>query len=262
MSTNKYYYNLETAETEIERLIAKVTPTDEYDSVNYSQLLFNLNNSLFEIRKMKNMHKFFKLSKEDFIRQIDSEVLKQQQSIHTVREYETPLTIAEDYNISLDELLKINNASITDFTPGATIKVPVTNETRIRIFENIPTYGSHEGSKVLGNDLPNELRADTDGDLLVLDNYDTLKQGILNRITTKQGNYPLEPDFGIDNYVGSDQPEELSGALRTTSIIAQIEQDARIEKITEYSETQKNNSTLYSIKVSTITNEEVSLENA
>lgn len=69
----------------------------------------------------------------------------------------------------------------------------------------------------------------TNGDLRILDEDQTLKQDIYNRIRTIKGSHFLYPDYGVDlvDYLNSNQDETTLLEL-INSLQDQIEQDPRV----------------------------------
>lgn len=86
--------------------------------------------------------------------------------------------------------------------------------------------GSAAFGKDLADTLDTYLRADGTRDLVVLDNYNTLMQGLLHRLQTLRGAIPDRPDFG--SLMPSVLGQEF-GALRSPMDGAKAEETLRLE---------------------------------
>lgn len=228
----EYYRNLEGSLRIIDLAIVDLerSMTDEYDTTNYSKTLCDLNNTRRAILKMLAVHKFMRMSKEIFIKQTLGSG-QMQESIHIVKQYETPVGIALKYNMSLEDLLRKNNVTTTEIEAGMTLRVNVNQEAFTKIYEEIPTFGSQEGLLVLGKDVSNNLQCDDIGDLNILTPGETVAQGILNRLTCKAGSYIFEENFGVRNDNSGDLPTELSEEMFLQEVKSQLKFDNRIVEI-------------------------------
>jgi LysM repeat protein len=234
MTGYEYYNTIEKALAELDRCIAitqkEAEGKDEFHNKNYAGIFNGLYQYRNQLLKKLSIHRFAKLSKEDFILQNDVNASKSIQKYHKVKSYETGTTIAKLYGTTLENILKVNNVRTDEIVAGKILKINITPTSVItRVYENVPTYGSQLGDLVYGKDLPDEL-ATEDGDLKVLDPIETLRQGIYNRVTTQKGGYPFQEDFGI-GLIGEDFPEELSDSMFMVEVQTQLSQDARISSI-------------------------------
>lgn len=255
MTIKHYYNNLQTALREVELSIREmeVMVTDEYTSINYSKILTELNNFRRKIVLLLNVHKFMRLSRESF----ELKTMGNKKNIevtHIVKDYETPLIIANKYNMSLDELLKKNNLKSYEITPGKEISVEINYTNNItKTYEDIPTFGSHEGDLLFGSDLPNKLEVDSRGDLRLLTPVETLSQGILNRALTKAGSYPLEADFGI-SIPENRLPSELVNVMHMLKVHLQLLLDKRIKDVKNLSSIKQGNKLSIKLQLKTVNN--------
>ena len=97
------------------------------------------------------------------------------------------------------------------------------------------------------------------GDLEVLSNEGTIKQGIENRVFTHRGEYPLADDFGIDMLVGSEIPNDLFESLYLIKIINQIKQDKRVADINDMSINRHQNAITITGNIRTINKEDLEI---
>lgn len=258
MDANTFYENLDLALSKlnsgIELIEAQVT--DEFDTdINYSEVLDSLYRYKKQIVARQNLHKFYKMSKETFIKNAESGENKKVEITHTVKDYETVISIAQKYNITVEEILQKNNLTSSGITAGVEIQIDVNEkEDTVQTYEDIPTFGTQEGDYILGMDAANNLDADSDGDIKILEPVDTFMQGVNNRMKTKNGDYPLEISFGLDSLVGSELPAALLDNLAMVKIVSQLALDKRIKSINSLSSNKSENSIKYSINVTAINN--------
>lgn len=264
MDANTYYSYLEKALLKLNEAIETIEKksTDEFDSVDYSTVL----NSLYKFRRqivgMQNIHKFHKLSKESFIKKAENKTSNKIEISHTVKDYETPLSIASKYDVSLEDLLEINNLTSSEITAGTIIKVEVeSGDDLTQVYNDIPTFGSQEGDLVLGKDAKINLDVDEDGDLKVLDPEETIKQGIISRLSSKTGDYPLDDTFGLDNLVGSEFPSSLLVNMAMMKISTQLALDSRIKSLNSIEVTKSQNEVDFQINVTAVNNKSLDITN-
>lgn len=252
----KYYTTIQDAIKKVDTFIDYVetesAKVDEFSTFNYTQTLTELYNSRKILMHYLNANKYFRLNKEDFIKDLGYSYGINVEKQHTVKAFETPLSIAAKYNVTLESILQKNNITISAITAGKVLRIDISNSEQKQRYNDIMTYGDQSNDLVYGNDLPCELAA-INGDLSVLDNIETLKQGIQNLLNTPIGNYPLQKDFGIDPLVGMEYPEELKQSLIMVKASNQIENDKRIATIDDF----KFDKNIASIKARTINNKNI-----
>ena len=260
----EYYKQLDEALRQIDLAIVDVerSMTDEYEATNYPAMLSDLNNTRRNILKMLAIHKFMRLSKEAFIAKSESPSSQKINITHTVSQFETPTGIAIKYRMTLEDLLKKNNITTSEFEAGLVLKVELddnggTGELS-KVYEDIPTFGSQEGILVLGKDTGNELKC-IDGDLKILEPEDTVSQGVMNRLMTDSLSYPYEDDFGVRSLVGSELPLELIQGMYLLEIGNQLDLDKRIESIENLSVERAGNGITISGVVQAINNVMITL---
>jgi len=194
-----------------------------------------------ELTKLKNIHKFFKLGQETkqsllVAYQQQTQGTKPIMTIrHTVKEYETWESIGQTYNVDWEKIAEFNNLPGTDPATGTEIDIPKTydpKEAREAVANN-PVFDSHNGIKVLGKDWPNELQADENGGLKVLNHRETFLQGLQNILHTKPGTLPLYPNFGFEFQVGETFPREVTTEMVKHKYKTALESDARVLQVPE-----------------------------
>ncbi|MDQ7818683.1 MAG: LysM peptidoglycan-binding domain-containing protein [Melioribacteraceae bacterium] len=254
MNATEYYKNMEESLRLINLAIVEteLQMTDEYDSINYTQMLNDLNNTRRGILKMLAVHKFMRMSKETFSAQ-EVGVVRKRESVHVVKQFETPVGIALKYSMSLEDLLRKNNITTSEIEAGMTLKVDTNTETFIKVYEDIPTFGSQEGLLVLGKDATNDLQCN-DGDLKVLEPSETVAQGIMNRISSDAQSYIYEENFGVRNLAGSELPGDLGKEMYLLEVTEQIKFDKRIIEIENLTAEKDQNNLIVSGSLRAINN--------
>lgn len=232
---NKYKSDLETSLRIVTYLMGSVeaNATDEFDTINYSEILFNLNLLQQRIKLLLGASKFLKVSEEQFSQMFEGKVNRLVEVTHTVTGYDTLMSIAKKYNTTEEKILQKNNILSGQMEAGVQLTVEIESSKGLnKIYNEIATYGSQLGMNVLGTDLPNELVEDGIGDLKILTNEETVSQGVQNRIYTKAGDYPLEPSFGIGQLAGSEIiPADLANGMLMLKVVDQLENDLRISEV-------------------------------
>ena len=255
----EYYEEIEKSLLEVEQKIAEIKNelsrgADEYSDINYYDILNGLEQTKRTLLRLKAAHKFAKTSKTDFA-QLDKHTVIE----HTVASYETINTIAHKYNVTVDSILRNNNINSYEIKAGDKLKIiketdTITNEEQV----NYPTFGELKGEEIYGRDIASDFATSDNKDILVLSPIATLKQGILNRITTEQGEYPFEDDFGIGFRIGD---EKLTDALLTVKLTYALLSDYRIEDVKNLEVITEGNSKIIKAIVSTINNETIEVTN-
>jgi hypothetical protein len=254
---NLYYALLAQASLLNEATLDSFQGKDEYDKNDYSAIIDVFTQVQRNIIRMASIHKYSKMSKERFINKVNNNSANKNIITHTVKTYETISSIADLYGNDVDEILKMNNKRSFEINPGEKLLIEVENSTTDTI-NDIPTYADPIGSNVLGNDISKEL-ADRDNDIYVLPNTETLKQGILNRITTNRNAYPMILSFGIDTKNTFELPDDLFESLTTIKIQELLLEDKRIKNIENISLDKQENSLTYNISGEAIDNTKIEI---
>lgn len=250
-----YYRNLEIVlrTLDIYINILERKKTDEYDqNENYSNMLTKLYAVKRIVERMLSAHKFYRLTKIEFAMKLDGKFEGNVIIEHVIKDYETPQSIAKQYGITLEQLLKNNNEITTNFEPGSTLKIEVDHLNLHSVYSDVPVFGSQVDRNIFGVDLTNDLKNDGRKDLHTIKYEDCLRQGIINRVTTEIGGYPLIEDFGLYNIVGTEFPPDLRDAMMSIKLIYQLEGDPRIDTIDRIGITTKENSVIYDVDMTSI----------
>jgi len=256
MTHSEYKSNLETSLAAVSYQIGTVEAkaTDEFDPINYAEILVNLNRVQQLVKRLLSAHKFLKISEEQFARMFEGKTDKLVEVTHTVTGFDTLISIAKKYNTTEEGILQKNNILSSGITAGTEILVEVESSKGLnKIYDQIAVYGSQIGMNVLGTDLPNEIVEDGVGDLKILTNEETISQGVQNRIYTRAGDYPLEPNFGIE-LAGSEIPADLQNGMLLLKIMDQLENDPRISEVENLEVEASGNAMTITAQIKTINN--------
>lgn len=258
MTGLKYYNDLNKALIIIESNInsLEVVEKDEYNFVNYSLILNKLYTTKRMIERYLNIHKYYRLTKEEMIKRIDNQSNSKVKISYEVKEYENAQTIAEKFNMELESLLRLNNILSSEIESGKKILVETTDFNLITQNFDIPTYGDQTDTNILGTDISVNPQFENN-DFQVLGNIETLEQGIRNRIRTFKKEYPAEPNFGIQNYIN--MPDDLNNSLRLVDIIDQVKKDGRVQEVLDAQVQRQGNSVVFNLTILTTTNQTIEI---
>jgi LysM repeat protein len=205
--------------------------------VAWEEELYNLQYLINRLSLLYVIHKFFKLDKETAEKMLvayaggDSSVKVIMSVIHKVASYETPESIASQYGLDWRDICDFNGITAFDISAGTELAIPFeTNpQDALQAFADNYVFDIPQGVRVLGTDLPNELKANSStGDLQVLTHVDAFEQGIKNIVHTEPGELPLYPNYGFDQTLNQDLPEDVRYELLKTNLTSALEQDGRI----------------------------------
>lgn len=257
----QYYEMTETLMKSIDVAIASILGKDEYDQLdNMPEVLSKLYEAKRYYEYLHNIHKFLKMSKTSFLKLAGDQTAQRETVNHTVKSYESPLGIAQKYGVTLSEMLDSNGKIASNIQDGDELTINIKNDNNTQLLlDTIPTFGDHTGIKLYGTDLPKVLIEDDRKDLLVLDEYSTLKQGIYNIVTTNNGDYPLNETFGIMDLTKISLPNDLGDNLLKMRINDAIMKDSRIEKVISIDSERKNNSVIFEIQALTILQQNITI---
>lgn len=217
--------------------------TDEYSSINYPELMTALNRIETALHRSGAIEKFLKTTPD---------AIEQQRTMsirHKVTQYETPLMIAERYNVELSDILKLNNMTTDELTGGTEIIIEVPAQESTNVAQNIPVYGDVSGNKILGQDFSNPITKDSRGDIAPFNPIDTIRKTLLYRVTTPTGAYPLHKDFGLNGIIGEEVEQDLANAMLQVKITEALEKDPRISEISNIGIDSDKNVTVNAITV-------------
>ncbi len=234
---------------EIENLLNKIKHTyredaervSEYDMIDHSTMI--LENERLEriLRRQRKVYKFLGLSQEEFEQALTRGTVKKRKIRHIVTAYDTLFSISNQYKIDPGELLHTNNINSMELVAGTEILIEVEEQEEqpnLTTQRELPVIGEHKGSELLGRDLKLTLLPDSNGDLSVLPPVETVKQGVWIRLNTLRGEYPLNPGFGMNNFLDIDLPSELRLSMIDKEAEINLTADLRIETIDQIQVTE------------------------
>jgi len=256
----EYYQKLEIAKSNLLEGIARIEVfnIDEYDEDNKCQLLFDLYKMLNNVETMLNIHKFKRKSKEEILTEpdiVEGRVIVNYQ----VKDYETPFSIAQKYDLSVEELLQFNNnLKVSEITTGKILKIPTINKAEKERLDSIATFGSQAEELILGKDILLPLQADAKGgDLLIAEPANTLAQCLNNLFNTKEGSYLTENQIGIFDIKNQDMPPEVVDGFTKIRLLQVLEQDKRIASINSIKTDIQGQNINYEIEITAINGDKV-----
>lgn len=204
----------------------------EYDIIDHSFMIRESERLIRLLTRQSKVHKFLGISQENFEKAIESGIAKKRKIRHIVTGYDTLFSISNQYKIEPEELLQLNNIKAGELTPGREITIEIDDENNpVTGVEDLPVIGEHDGKERLGRDLEVSLLPSSNGDLNVLDPEATVKQGVKLRINCRKGDYPMNPGFGINDYMNTELPSELKLAVIDKEAEVNLDRDRRINQI-------------------------------
>lgn len=227
---------------EIDNILSKLKHTyredaervSEYDIVDHSTMILESERLERILRRQRKVYKFLGLSKEEFEQAVERGTAKKRKIRHIVTSYDTLFSVAETYKIDPGELLQTNNINSTEFVAGTEIIIEVEQQEQqpnLAGLADLPVIGEHKGIELLGRDLNLTVLPDSRGDLSVMTPGETIKQGVWIRLNTLKGDYPMNPGFGLNNYLNLELPADLKLAMIDKEAEINLVVDKRIKSI-------------------------------
>lgn len=223
----------------------EIVDMDEDDMVlsdnNYDRTIFNLERTVTTLETQKYQYRFSKMGREEFDVVLKntaegkpSQVIKVGMP-YKVRSIDTLQLISRLFGVDAYSILEYNGIDSKRFEDikeiNGEIKIPTFIDLGNRKdYSELPVFGSIEGNKAWGIDLPNEIEYEN-GDLTVLDELETLKQGIKN-IYGEFGDIPLYEDEIITLPWGEDFPKEMVNGMLSAQLSQKLLDDKRIKEVT------------------------------
>lgn len=207
---------------------------------NYDDLIYQLEGTLFSLKKSKKQYWFDRMSKEEFGKVLQNIMEGKPPKLITltkdykVTAFDTIHSVAIKFGITVQSILDYNKISDSDFENlkeiNATIKIPThVNIKDQTVYDNLLVFGSQSGKNAWGKDWANDI-VFKEGDIEVLDNDQTLKQGLLNRY----GDFADIPGYEnqtIELPIGSDYPPDLISNMLAVGLSVQFERDPRVREV-------------------------------
>ncbi len=244
----------------------KIESPELSSSIDWYGTLWNIQDTINKMQLMYSIHQFERVSKEKM-----QLLLSQSYSGESIgkvvrnieykkREFDTLRTIENQYGVTWQEILQYNNMTSEDFNNSEKIIIPITSEIENETNKNVPVFGSQEGKKVLGTDLPIILQVGIDGDLLALNEEASFVQLINTISNAQQGDFPFYENFGLQLNIDEDMPDEAIDAMLQIKIYNGFKQDARIKEVEILSIEHKGTTRLVTVVIHTITGGSINLQ--
>lgn len=260
-------YNLNLASTQIAKAESNFTlyPVEidfKTDVPDYPGTQFQIDSAIDNLQILRNINRQFKIG-DELKNSIFQAYLNGDQNFklslttkYTVSDLDTFQLIESKFGVPWEDIANYNNIDAAELETGLEIDIPFQIEQKMVFNENeIPVFDTPTTEKILGADLPNELAADTNGDLNVLSNRKTIQQGMQNLADTDEGELPFFPDWGFKSWVGDQVPYEARKEWIKQQVVDSFKKDKRIERVpideievTEISEGYNIKVNLYPVK--------------
>jgi LysM repeat protein len=259
---NNYYNTLETVLTNVKARILQVenlNPDELDQTTDYSFILFKLYQAQRKIERMLAVSQYLRVSKESFLQ--GTQPFQSVEISYTVTSFDNIFNIAKKYSTTVDAILEINNVTIAEIKTGDVLRILVPSQIQSSaITNNYPVYGSLDGDAILGVDLPNKLIDNGNGDLALLSPEDTIRQGVLNTVTTRAGDYPGE-SFGLDYMNREGVSNNVYQSLLMLKLNNLLEADARINSVGNITLTnnQDKNSIQGTFSIETVNKQDITV---
>ena len=208
-----------------------------FEETDWYGILANLRTAIDVLNKMKNVHMFERVSKEQLdqlfsAHSIDASTGKIVFGItHNIASYETPRSIEVLYGVSWVDILEYNDITAEEFESLDTVIIPVPLERLKSATTNIMTFGDQAGLNVLGKDISETLEEDDTGDLKALAPAESFAQNINNLANSQKGSIQYYEDYGMDIDVGEDWAEEAYEGLIQIRIMSSLKKDPRVKEV-------------------------------
>jgi hypothetical protein len=223
------------------------TPIDA--PVDYSDYIYATLRSQEDYDHLQAINKYYAMNADEYARRLANTLSPSRHSIpHQVKPDESIIEIAETYGVTPEAILDYNEIEPDDVFSLASINIPVTSSAFVPKIDNLAVFGSHQGLAALGTDISDRIEADSNGDLAVLSNAETIRQHI-SHIIAEYSDETLENIDAIPEYL---QPAYLEIKLRGA-----IGQDPRIAAITNLTITPEADAFSLELSAETITRDKI-----
>jgi len=254
MDSRSYYIELNKILSELESQVLQISGLnpDVYDTeANYAEILKSLNDRIRAVKRLLAGHSIAKMSKQQFLGTLTNQTAE---TTYTVKQYDTATSIAQYFNLSLEDLLKRNSITAKDIIPGKELIVPAITQDYGTDVSEIPTFGDQTGKLILGNDAGSSFAESGIGDLEILTPENTFSQGVINRLKTLAKQYPGEDDFGLDVFIGSELEQDTLNSLLMVKVLTQLALDKRVESVENLEVVRESNGVIVKGTINSIGN--------
>lgn len=270
---SEYYAEVETThhlfDTALNAAENQLALIDDEDTdlltADYSGAIWKIQDTVNNLEVMANIHKFERITKEQMQRLFSSreagipgkKIIVDRE--HIVTAFDTTRTISQKYNTTWTDIQDYNDIMPSELVTGMTIRIPVEIDLSVIASKDISTFGGQQGNDILGKDLPNELIEASDGDLLVLEPVDTLKQAVENYIKTEPGTLPFYEDIGFNPKLSDEYSGEEAQSMIQLRLMNALSVDNRIKNIAIVSSEKVGNVQNITLSVEAISGESISV---
>jgi LysM repeat protein len=248
----RYFDKIQQAVDSINKINHDTLNRTEYDNIDYATSSKIRETALRILYRQRSMYKFLGLTKQQFDEILLNGKGNKRKVRHTITTIDTIFSIAKKYGVSAEDILTSNNLKASDIIVGKEIDIAINANITIQRNQEIAVFAEHRGEELLGRDIISNCAPDITGDIAVLQPQETLKQGIRNRLNTKQGEYPLNSSFGINYFKESQLPEDLTDNMIINQAKQTLESDPRISRIVNISLARNGNAIIIEADVETI----------
>jgi LysM repeat protein len=212
----------------------------DFNPTNYDDLIYQLEGTLFSLKQKKVQYRFDRMSREEFAKVLQNVSEGKPPKLITltidykVTAFDTLQSISLKYGVTVQSILDYNKTNDVDFETAkelnSTIKIPQQVDLKEKsIYDGLLVFGSQSGRNAWGTDWANGIVFEN-GDIKVLDNEQTLKQGLLNRYGD-YGDIPGYEDQTIELPIGSDYPPDLVSNMLAVGVDVQFRRDPRVKDV-------------------------------
>jgi LysM repeat protein len=209
------------------------------DLPDYVTACYEIAEMIRQLQILKAAHNFYKIDdplKQKLFEQYQNGEAGKSIIItekYTVSNLDTWNSIEIKTGVSWRTIAEYNNLESVSLLGGQVLEIPYEYDPEAvrQFFSENPVFDLHEGERVLGKDLPNELEVGTDMDLKVLGNRETFIQGLENILDTEEGSLPFFPHFGFDSLVGDDIPSEVTDEWLKMKLRTALMRDKRVQDV-------------------------------
>lgn len=218
-----------------------------FDSINidlldtdYNEIIYQLETDIAEFEKQKVRYKYDKMSREEFNIVLKNVAEGKPTNLitigkeHKLRTLDTLQLLSVIYQVSVDILLDYNQLTSDEFDDlreyNGTIQIPIVIDIKERTrYSDLPVFGSVNGKDSWGTDWENEITL-LNGDVRVLDNENTLTQGISNRFGD-YGSIPGYENETIDLDWGRDYSPEIVETMTVAKLSQKLLREPRVREV-------------------------------
>jgi hypothetical protein len=145
---------------------------DNYtDVTDYDDEINNILTMLNYLQTLKAAPVFARLTRERWLEYLESleygtDYYMNMTETYTVKDYEDIQTIADNYGVDWQEILRLNSLKSTDIEGGVVIRIPIRKQYNTSEI-NVDVFGGQDGEGSMGADLENYLDVNYYGDLKI-----------------------------------------------------------------------------------------------